>query len=52
MDDETRKRPYGRVREGGTMTHGSRGKAILEDDMTGEGPTLAKHGVAENDEIR
>jgi hypothetical protein len=31
------------------MTHGSRGKVVLEDDMTGEGPTLAKHGVAEND---
>jgi hypothetical protein len=31
------------------MTHGSGGKAVLEDDMTGEGPTLAKHGVVEND---
>jgi hypothetical protein len=31
------------------MTHGSRGKVVLEDDMMGEGPTLAKHRVAEND---
>jgi hypothetical protein len=35
---------------GGWMTHGSRRKAGLEGDMTGEGPTLAKHRAAENDE--
>jgi hypothetical protein len=31
------------------MTHGSGGKAVLENEVTGEGPTLAKHGVAGND---
>jgi hypothetical protein len=33
------------------MTHGSRGKAVLEDDMMGEGPTQAKHRAAKNDGI-
>jgi hypothetical protein len=36
---------------GGWMTHGSRRKVVLEDDMTGEGPTLAKHKAAGNDGI-
>jgi hypothetical protein len=31
------------------MTHGSRRKVVLEDDMMGEGPTQAKHRAAEND---
>jgi hypothetical protein len=35
--------------EEGWMTHGSRGKVALEDDMTGEGPTLVKHRAAEKD---
>jgi hypothetical protein len=33
------------------MTHGSRRKVVLEDDMTGEGPTQAKHRAAEKDGI-
>jgi hypothetical protein len=33
------------------MTHDSRGKAVLEDDMTGERPTMTKHRAAENDGI-
>ena len=33
------------------MTHGIGGKAVLEDDMMGEGPTLAKHRETEKDAI-
>jgi hypothetical protein len=51
VDDETGKGPPGRKSGGGQMTHGSGGKAVLEDDMTGEGPTLAKHRAAEKDGI-
>jgi len=51
VDDETGKGPPGRKSGGGQMTHGSRGKAVLEDDMMGEGPTLAKHRAAEKDGI-
>jgi hypothetical protein len=49
VDDETGKGPSGRKSGGGKMTHDSGGKAVLEDDMMGEGPTLAKHRVAGND---
>jgi hypothetical protein len=28
------------------------GKVVLEDDMMGEGPTLAKHRAAEKDGVR
>jgi hypothetical protein len=42
--------PDQRVEEG-WMTHGSRGKVALENDITGEGPTLAKHRAAEKDGI-
>jgi hypothetical protein len=37
-------------RGGGWMTRGSKRAEAMEDDMTGAGSTLAKHGVAENDE--
>jgi hypothetical protein len=33
------------------MTHGNRGEAAQEDDITGEGPTLVKHRAAEKDGI-
>jgi hypothetical protein len=33
------------------MTHGNRGKVALEDDITGEGPTLVKPRAAEKDGI-
>jgi hypothetical protein len=45
------KGPPGLKSGGGQMTHGTRGKVVLEDDMTGEGPTLAKHRAAEKDGI-
>jgi hypothetical protein len=44
--------PRGPKRGGGWMTHGSRRKVALEDDMMGEGPTQAKHRAAENDGMR
>jgi hypothetical protein len=49
VDDEKGGGPRGPKGGGGRVTHGSRRKVVLEDDKTGEGPTLAKHGVAEND---
>jgi hypothetical protein len=33
------------------MTHGNRGEAAQEDDITGKGPTLVKHRAAEKGEI-
>jgi hypothetical protein len=45
------KGPSGRKTMGGYMTHGSRGKAVLEDDMAGEGPMLAKHRATWKDGI-
>jgi hypothetical protein len=33
------------------MTHGSRGKEVLEDDMMGERPMMTKNRAAENDGI-
>jgi hypothetical protein len=33
------------------VTHGSRRKVVMEDDMTGEGPTLAKHRATEKDGV-
>jgi hypothetical protein len=51
VDDEKEGGPRGPKRGGRWMTHGSRGKAGKEDDMTGEGPTQAKHRAAENDRI-
>jgi hypothetical protein len=49
MDDETGKRPCGRVRRGDDDTW-QQGKGGKGDDMTGEGPTRVKGRVAERDE--
>jgi len=51
VGDEKESGPRGPKGGGGQMTRDSGGEAVLEDVMTGEGPTLAKHGVAENDGI-
>jgi hypothetical protein len=51
VDDEKEGGPHGPKRGGGWMTHGSRRKVVLEDDMMGEGPTQAKHRAAEKDGI-
>jgi hypothetical protein len=50
MDDETRKRPCGRVMERGNDDTWQQGKGGKEDDMTGGGPTRVKVRVAERDE--
>jgi hypothetical protein len=49
VDDEKEGGPHGPKSGGGWVTHDSRRKVVLGDDKTGEGPTLAKHKVAEND---
>jgi hypothetical protein len=49
VDDEKRGGPCRPRSGGGWVTHGSRRKVIMEDDMTEEGPTLAKHREAEKD---
>jgi hypothetical protein len=51
VDDEKEGGPRGPKRGGGWVTHGSRRKVVLEDDMTREGPTQAKHRATENDGI-
>jgi hypothetical protein len=50
VDDEKERDHPDHERGGGHMTHGSGRKSGWKDDMTGEGPTLAKHRATERGE--
>jgi hypothetical protein len=51
VDDDMGKGPPELKSGEGKMTHGSRGKVALENDIMREGSTLAKHRAAEKEGI-